>query len=98
MNKEIMSPKSVFFFFLKNKSGELLAKLTTMNIVCQTFQIPGNWHAREYLSKLKGKWKDKTNLSGQVNLLDKSNLFIFVLHFYIAFIKLLFVKVLKCYF
>lgn len=37
MNKKIMSQKSVIFF-LKNKSGELLVKLTTMNV----FQIPGN--------------------------------------------------------
>lgn len=41
MNKKIMSLKSVIFF-LKNKSGELLVKLTTMNVVCQIFQIPGN--------------------------------------------------------
>lgn len=98
MNKEIMSQKSAIFFFLKNKSGELLVKLTTMNIVCQTFQIPGNWHARELSSKFKGKWKDKPNLSGQVHLLDKSNLFIPVLHFCIAFVKLSFVKVFKCSF
>lgn len=69
MNKEIMSPKTVifFFFWIKNKSGELLVKLTIMNIVSQTFQIPGNSHAREFLSKFKGKWKDKPNLSGKVH-------------------------------
>lgn len=98
MNKEIMSAKSVIFFSWKNKSGELLVKLTTMNIVCQAFQIPGNWHARELLPKFKGKWKDKTNLFGKVSGLDKSNLFILVLHFCIIFIKLSFLKVFKCSF
>lgn len=43
-----MFQKTVIFF-LKNNSGELLLKLTIMNIVSQTSQNLSNLHAREFL-------------------------------------------------
>lgn len=66
MNKEIMFQKTVIFF-LKNNSGELLLKLTIMNIVSETSQNLSNLHAREFLWTFKSKWKDKINLSGQIH-------------------------------